>query len=147
MEEKHQDLFNILPFKYKIWNSSTYKLGYAGVCILSKLPFNVIGMPELELDSGKFGRSLLIELNTYIVCCVYVPNSRNCNNYCRKNWDTIIHGVLNEKYDSVKPIIYCGDLNVVAEENDISMPSFFGYMFWSILILIPVFIIVSFAMI
>ena len=35
----------------------------------------------------------------------------------------------------------------IAEENDITMPSFFGYMLWSILILIPVFIIVSFTMI
>ena len=31
----------------------------------------------------------------------------------------------------------------IAEENDIEMPSFFGYMAWSILFLIPVFILVS----
>ena len=35
----------------------------------------------------------------------------------------------------------------IAEENDIAMPSFFGFMLWSILILIPVFIIVSLIMI
>jgi len=35
----------------------------------------------------------------------------------------------------------------IAEENDITMPSFFGFMLWSILILIPVFMIVSFTMI
>ena len=35
----------------------------------------------------------------------------------------------------------------IAEENDIRMPSFFGYMLWSILILIPIFIIVSFTMV
>ena len=35
----------------------------------------------------------------------------------------------------------------IAEENDIEMPSFFGFMIWSILILIPVFIIVSLIMI
>lgn len=119
-QEKHQDLFNILPFKYKLWNSSTDKLGYSGVCILSKLPFNVISIPEL--DSDKFGRSLVIELDAFIVCCVYVPNSQNKDDY-RKDWDTVIHELLNEKYDSVKPIIYCGDLNVVAEENDIYNPA------------------------
>ena len=32
----------------------------------------------------------------------------------------------------------------IAEENKISMPSFFGYMVWSILILIPIFILTSF---
>jgi len=31
----------------------------------------------------------------------------------------------------------------IAEENDIKMPSFFGYMGWSIAILIPVYIITS----
>ncbi|MBC8257054.1 MAG: sodium:proton antiporter [Candidatus Marinimicrobia bacterium] len=35
----------------------------------------------------------------------------------------------------------------IAEENDIPMPSFFGFMLWSILILIPVFMIVSLTMI
>jgi Na+/H+ antiporter NhaD/arsenite permease-like protein len=35
----------------------------------------------------------------------------------------------------------------IAEENDIPMPSFFGFIIWSLLILIPVFIIVNITMI
>ena len=31
----------------------------------------------------------------------------------------------------------------IAEENGVKMPSFFGYMFWSILILVPCFIIIN----
>ena len=31
----------------------------------------------------------------------------------------------------------------IAEENNISMPSFFGYILWSFIILIPVFIIIN----
>ena len=31
----------------------------------------------------------------------------------------------------------------IAEENNVKMPSFFGYMFWSILILVPIFVLVS----
>ena len=31
----------------------------------------------------------------------------------------------------------------IAEENNVKMPSFFGYMLWSIFILIPIFLIVS----
>ena len=31
----------------------------------------------------------------------------------------------------------------IAEENNISMPSFFGYLFWSLIILIPIFIIIN----
>ena len=32
----------------------------------------------------------------------------------------------------------------IAEENNIKMPSFFGYMLWSIAILVPIFILISF---
>ena len=32
----------------------------------------------------------------------------------------------------------------IAEENNVKMPSFFGYMLWSTLILIPVFYIITF---
>ncbi|MBF0199404.1 MAG: sodium:proton antiporter, partial [Planctomycetes bacterium] len=32
----------------------------------------------------------------------------------------------------------------IAEENDIKMPSFFGYMVWSVLILVPIFILMTF---
>ena len=32
----------------------------------------------------------------------------------------------------------------IAEENDIKMPSFFGYMLWSIVILVPIFVVVTF---
>jgi Na+/H+ antiporter NhaD/arsenite permease-like protein len=32
----------------------------------------------------------------------------------------------------------------IAEENKIRMPSFFGYMFWSVLILFPIFILITF---
>jgi len=32
----------------------------------------------------------------------------------------------------------------IAEENKVNMPSFFGYMVWSIIILVPIFILTSF---
>ena len=32
----------------------------------------------------------------------------------------------------------------IAEENKIEMPGFFGYMAWSILILVPIFLLYSF---
>ena len=31
----------------------------------------------------------------------------------------------------------------IAEENGVKMPSFFGYMIWSILILVPCFVIIN----
>ena len=35
-------------------------------------------------------------------------------------------------------------VKAIAEENDIKMPSFFGYMLWSLVILVPLFILVQF---
>lgn len=32
----------------------------------------------------------------------------------------------------------------IAEENQIKMPSFFGYMFWSVCILVPIFVLITF---
>ena len=32
----------------------------------------------------------------------------------------------------------------IAEENNVNMPSFFGYMLWSTVILLPIFLIVTF---
>ena len=34
----------------------------------------------------------------------------------------------------------------IAEENNVKMPSFFGFMLWSILILVPIFFVLSFIM-
>ena len=35
-------------------------------------------------------------------------------------------------------------VKAIAEENGVKMPSFFGYMAWSICILVPVFILVTY---
>jgi Na+/H+ antiporter NhaD/arsenite permease-like protein len=35
-------------------------------------------------------------------------------------------------------------VKAICEENNISMPSFFGYMAWSVGILVPLFIVVTF---
>ena len=32
----------------------------------------------------------------------------------------------------------------IAEENDVEMPSFFGFMIWSVLVLVPIFFIISY---
>ena len=35
-------------------------------------------------------------------------------------------------------------VKAIAEENGVRMPSFFGYMIWSVVILVPIFVIVTF---
>ena len=115
---KNQETYSeLLPFKYSCWNSSVKKLGYSGVSIHSKYPFkNLGGIPGLQED--EFGRHLLVEFDNFILCNVYAPNSGgDKDEYRRDYWDVNIHNFLKTKYD--KPLIYCGDLNIVHTNDDI----------------------------
>ena len=118
-QQKNEELFNtILPFSYYCWNSSTEKLGYSGVCIFSKYPFlNVSFIPGLENDN--FGRNIVVEFETFILCHVYTPNSGGGKDEYRNNWDKVIYEYLKNKNKNEKPIVYCGDLNVVHQDLDI----------------------------
>ena len=122
-QKKNEELFNkILPFKFNIWNSSISKLGYSGVAIFSKLPFiNKGSIPGLEDDTQ--GRHLFIEFDKFILANVYVPNTGNNKDEYRKNiWDPAVNKFLEKSLKNPKPIIYCGDLNVVCDKNDIYNP-------------------------
>ena len=119
---KHtDDLKKILPFEYQAWSCSTQKLGYSGIAILSKVAFKNLGkIPGLEAD--KQGRNLLLEFPKFYLAYVYVPNSGTNETYRRDTWDPAIIQFLTNYKKKRKPLIYCGDLNVVHTENDIYNP-------------------------
>ena len=124
-QQKNEETFNkIMPFEYNVWNSSTKKLGYSGVAIFSKIPFTMLKIDELDEfanDDCKLmsGRYLLLEFDNFILFHAYVPNSGLGKDLHRQLWNNIIINFLNNNNLS-KPIIYCGDLNVVCDVNDIS---------------------------
>lgn len=113
---------DIIPFKYKVWNSSIEKLGYSGVAIFSKIPFKQYeSIPGLEDDIQ--GRNILLEFDSFILANVYVPNTGSDKNTYRKDvWDPSIKEFLEDYKKKAKPTIYCGDLNVVSDINDIYNP-------------------------
>ena len=128
---KNEEVFNsLVPFKYKIWNSSTLKLGYSGVAIFSKIPFHNLGkIPGLESDTENStqhlqgGRTLFLEFDDFFLVHVYVPNTGNDKDEYRKNvWNPAIYNFLSSEKFKTKPLIYCGDLNVVSDVNDIYNP-------------------------
>jgi len=130
-QEKNEEVFNnVAPFKYKIWNSSTLKLGYSGVAIFSKIPFNDLGkIPGLESNTENStrhlqgGRTLFLEFDDFYLVHVYVPNTGNDKDEYRKNvWNPAIYNFLSSEKFKIKPLIYCGDLNVVSDLNDIYNP-------------------------
>ena len=96
-QKKNEELFNeILPFKFKAWNSSIDKLGYSGVAVFSKIPFiQHKCIPGLEND--KQGRNLLLEFDKFILANVYVPNTgSDKNTYRRDVWDPAINQFLKD---------------------------------------------------
>ena len=119
---KNVDEFRgILPFTHQAWSCSTEKLGYSGVSVLSKIPFKQLGkIPGLEDNTQ--GRSLFLEFSGFYLVNVYVPNSGTNQDYRKDVWDKAVYKFLHSMKGGKKPIIYCGDLNVVSGENDTYNP-------------------------
>lgn len=120
MQEGQLEL--ILEGYYQYWNSAERK-GYSGTAIFTKKkPINVsygIGIEEHD----KEGRIITLEFeNFYFVDC-YTPNSKielERLEY-RMIWEDEIRRYL-QNLDKIKPVIYCGDLNVAHKEIDLKNP-------------------------
>lgn len=116
-QDIHTNLLDLLPFKYKTCICSQARKGYSGVCILSNIEFIDLGSIKLN-DNDIEGRSRIIEIDNYILIYVYTPNSGGRYDY-RIYWDSIISEYLKKLNKEDKIVIYCGDLNVVHQYNDI----------------------------
>ena len=127
----------IAPYEY--WNSAKRK-GYSGTATFSKIePINVtfdlsdemknkllaIMKKDTLLLSETFeGRLITLEFENFFLVNCYTPNSKRELERLefRKEWEDEIRNYLIE-LDKIKPIIYCGDLNVAHEEIDLKNPS------------------------
>lgn len=102
---------------YQYWNSAEKK-GYSGTAtFLKKKPLNVFYGDDNE------GRVIACEFeNFYFVNC-YVPNSKRELERLdfRIEWEDKMREYLIS-LDKIKPVIYCGDLNVAHEEIDLKNP-------------------------
>lgn len=104
---------------YQYWNSAEKK-GYSGTAIFTKKePISVkYGLGIEEHD--KEGRLITLEYdNFYIVNC-YTPNSKRELERLpyRMIWEDEVRKYLIS-LDKIKPVIYCGDLNVAHKEIDL----------------------------
>jgi len=113
----------ILPdYPYQYWNSAVKK-GYSSTAIFSKKePLNIINDMGIE-EHDQEGRIIALEFEKYYLITVYTPNSKRelLRLDYRKIWDKDFLAYM-KKLEKVKPVIFCGDLNVAHTEIDLKNP-------------------------
>ena len=108
---------------YKSYFNSAEKKGYSGVAVYTKhQPLKVTKGIGIEQHDHE-GRVLTLEYeNFYFVTC-YTPNSKRellRLDYCMV-WEVAFLNYI-EGLKAIKPVIFCGDLNVAHQEIDLKNP-------------------------
>ncbi len=108
---------------YEQYWYSAEKKGYSGTAIFTKhRPLSVhygLGIPAHDTE----GRAITLEYEDFYLLCVYTPNSQRelARLAYRMEWEDALREYIC-RLDRDKPVIYCGDLNVAAEEIDLKNP-------------------------
>lgn len=107
---------------HQYWNYAEKK-GYSGTAVFTKEePLSAsygIGIGEFDRE----GRVITLEYPDYYLVTVYTPNSQNglARLPWRMAWEDAFLAYL-KGLEEKKPVIFCGDLNVAAEEIDLKNP-------------------------
>jgi exodeoxyribonuclease III len=107
---------------HQFWNYALKK-GYSGTAVFTKhKPLSVsygVGADESEDE----GRILTLEFDEFFLVNVYTPNSQRdlARLPYRLQWEDRILEHLSE-LNEVKPVVFCGDLNVAHQEIDLRNP-------------------------
>ena len=111
-----------LPGYYQYFNYAVKK-GYSGTAIFTKKePMSVsygIGIEEHDQE----GRVITLEFENFYMVTVYTPNSKQQLERLeyRMVWEDDFRAYLH-KLEEKKPVVVCGDLNVVHKEIDLKNP-------------------------
>ena len=102
---------------------SADKKGYSGTAILTKeAPLSVAYDFGGDIHRHE-GRVITAEYADFFLVCCYTPNSQDGLKRLayRLQWEDDLRGYL-KALDAVKPVVYCGDLNVAHQEIDLKNP-------------------------
>lgn len=111
-----------LPQYHVYWNSAD-KAGYSGTAVLTKQePLSVTYDFGEDIHRHE-GRVITCEYADFYLVCCYTPNSQDGLRRLayRMEWEDALRAYLCE-LDAIKPVVYCGDLNVAHEEIDLKNP-------------------------
>lgn len=118
------------------WNSAQKK-GYSGTAIFTKQkPIAILNDIPADIaeqfgplsdkygDPNTEGRVIAAEYDDFYLVTVYTPNSKGDLSRLdlrHKHWDKAFLAFL-KRLESIKPVIWCGDLNVAHTEDDLAKP-------------------------
>ncbi len=111
-----------LPGYHQFWNAAEKK-GYSGTAIFTrKEPLSVrygIGVEEHDHE----GRVITLDMGDFWLITVYTPNSQRelTRLDYRMTWEDAFLAYIKE-LDQIKPVVFCGDLNVAHKEIDLKNP-------------------------
>ena len=110
------------PEGYHSYWFSAEKKGYSGTAIFAKAePISVsYGVDGKHTDEG---RVITLEYEDFYLVCAYVPNAQDGLKRIdyRMEFEDDMRAYLSS-LDKVKPVVYCGDLNVARNEIDLKNP-------------------------
>ena len=113
------------PEGYYEYYNCAVKKGYSGTAVFARKslgePLSVAYGIKGEHDDE--GRVITLEYPDFYLICCYVPNAQDglARIGYRCEFEDAMRAYMSE-LDSVKPIIYCGDLNVAHNEIDLKTP-------------------------
>src|SRR5690606_35968283 len=100
------------------WNDAKRK-GYSGTAVFTKKkPLSVqYGLGEANEEPE--GRVITLEFDEFYLVNVYTPNAQRdlARLSLRLDWEDELFAHL-QNLDAIKPVIYCGDLNVAHRDID-----------------------------
>ena len=100
-----------LPGYHMFWNSAD-KAGYSGTAVFTRRePLSVTYDFGADIHRHE-GRVITAEFEDFWLVCCYTPNSK----------DQLARLDYRMELDAVKPVVYCGDLNVAHQEIDLKNP-------------------------
>lgn len=116
---------------------SAVKKGYSGTAIFSKekplryqdgLPEDIVEKYHVTGDTygdpNKEGRVIAAEFEKFWVVTCYTPNSKSDLSRLKlryESWDRAMLAYI-QQLEQVKPVLYCGDMNVAHQEIDLANP-------------------------
>ena len=108
---------------YHRYFNSADKKGYSGTAVLSKEKPLAVTYDFGEDVHRHEGRVITAEYPDFYLVCCYTPNSQDELKRLsyRMEWEDALREYLVE-LDRIKPVVYCGDLNVAHEEIDLKNP-------------------------